>query len=499
MSLLRSIWPSKPAIPVFPDDTIYPVHLLDNLKLFDSFLMTTTWFYNDVLDASKLHNSLTHLLSTGDWKKLGGRYRRPDGRTLQLHVPEKFTDERPAVAYSHEAFGMKIREHPTCSGLHTATERGVVHPQLKLKELGHKPRAPRTMLELMKGDHPALSLRVVTFEDATLVTLTWPHAMMDASGLGALVKAWSSVLGGPDAPVPPLAGARDDVMLEPALSKEAYVENSEVANKRLNRFGTFIFIFRLILGLIWGPRNREGVLHISKKAAEALRTQALSELLDDSDRKGEKAWISEHDALAALLIKSIALSASRPTSVTLRLPFDLRKRLLGSVDPGAAYVQNIVLAACCTVSETVAAGPLGKIALAVRQTLQRQTSRAQILASLRSKVEDRDAKYDSMEFPGPLSSTLLSITDWSKAGLFQNPDLSAAVVRQGERNDAEESPVGLPYYFQADMVHNNGDAANLLMNMVVHLGKDENDGHWFMATIPPRAWKLVTEVVDGYS
>jgi hypothetical protein len=120
------------------DDIIYPAHLLDNLKLFDSFLMTTTtWFYNDVLETTKLHDSLTHLLSTGDWIKLGCRYRRPDGRTLQLHVPEKFTDERPAVAYSHEAFEMKVREHPACSGLHTATERGVVHAQLKLKESSH--------------------------------------------------------------------------------------------------------------------------------------------------------------------------------------------------------------------------------------------------------------------------------------------------------------------------------------------------------------------------
>jgi hypothetical protein len=356
------------------------------------------------------------------------------------------------------------------------------------------------MLELMKGDHPALSLRVITFEDATLITLTWPHAMMDASGLGALVKAWSTILADPDAPVPPLTGARDDVMIEPALSKEARDEDSEFANKRLNRFETFIFIFRLILGLIWGPKNREGVIHISQKAAEGLRNQVLSELhRDESDGKGEKHWISEHDALASLLIKSVALSASRPTSVTLRLPFDLRKRLPGSVDPEASYVQNIVLAACCTVSKTVAVGPLGKIALVVRQTLQRQTSRPQILASLRSKVEDRDAKYDSMEFPGPLSSTLLSITDWSKAGLFQNPELSAAVIKQFETDDVKGKPVGLPFYFQADMVHNNGDAAHLLMNMVVHLGKDENGGHWFMATIPPRAWKLVTEVVNRYS
>lgn len=53
----------------------YPVHLMDGCKLNHKVLGWTMRF-NDVLDADKLHSSLTRLLSIGDWRKLGGRLKR---------------------------------------------------------------------------------------------------------------------------------------------------------------------------------------------------------------------------------------------------------------------------------------------------------------------------------------------------------------------------------------------------------------------------------------
>jgi hypothetical protein len=53
----------------------YPVHLMDGCKLNHKVLGWTMRF-NDVLDADKLHASLTGLLSIGDWRKLGGRLKR---------------------------------------------------------------------------------------------------------------------------------------------------------------------------------------------------------------------------------------------------------------------------------------------------------------------------------------------------------------------------------------------------------------------------------------
>jgi hypothetical protein len=498
MELIRSLWASKPPAPPLEGDKVYPSHLLDNSKFFDSFLITSTWFYNDVLDSDKLHHSLTRLLETGDWRKLGGRYRRPNGRILELHVPEAFTPERPAVAYSCEAFDVKFRDHPASDALPKSAEACFSHPQMKLGDLAHRPGGPRTMLDLLKGDHPSLALRIVTFEDATIVTLTWPHSMMDAQGLGSLVNAWSIALADSGVPVPPLAGASNDVLLKLSDSPKAYDEEYEYASQCLNGFGTFVFMMRIVLGMFWGPKKEDGLLHVSKEAAQSLRNEALKDIADRPALEGDRPWVSPHDVLASVWIKSVALSGSRPSPVTLRLPCDLRRRLHGSLDSGSLYVQNMVLAVCCAVSGAMAAGPLGEIAVAIRQTLQRQMAGPQILAGLRSKREDRDRKVESMGVPGPLNSTYLSITDWSKSGFFQTPDFSAAVIKQGQGADGRDNPVGSPYHFHADAVHNSSSMSGLV-NTVVHLGKDQKGGHWFMATLPPRAWKLAREIVGKHS
>lgn len=59
----------------FPDDDVYPVHILDDTKTMRSILIAWTLCFNDVLDADKLQSSLATLLDTGDWRKLGGRLR----------------------------------------------------------------------------------------------------------------------------------------------------------------------------------------------------------------------------------------------------------------------------------------------------------------------------------------------------------------------------------------------------------------------------------------
>jgi len=56
-------------------DEIYPVHMLDDTKSLREIVVTWTLRFNDVLDADKLHNSLSSLLEIGDWRKLGGRLR----------------------------------------------------------------------------------------------------------------------------------------------------------------------------------------------------------------------------------------------------------------------------------------------------------------------------------------------------------------------------------------------------------------------------------------
>lgn len=78
MAALRYLFGAAPArvppISVESDD-IYPVHMLDDTKTLRGIVVTWTLVFNDVLDAEKLHATLSTLLEIGDWRKVGGRLR----------------------------------------------------------------------------------------------------------------------------------------------------------------------------------------------------------------------------------------------------------------------------------------------------------------------------------------------------------------------------------------------------------------------------------------
>lgn len=49
--------------------------------------------------------------------------------------------------------------------------------------------SPRTLADWIYSDRPQLHIHVVRFQDATLVTQTYLHTLMDAVGRSALLKA----------------------------------------------------------------------------------------------------------------------------------------------------------------------------------------------------------------------------------------------------------------------------------------------------------------------
>jgi hypothetical protein len=67
--------PTRSPPPVVESDDVYPVHMLDDTSTLRDIVVTWTLRFNDVLDADKLHLSLSRLLEIGDWRKVGGRLR----------------------------------------------------------------------------------------------------------------------------------------------------------------------------------------------------------------------------------------------------------------------------------------------------------------------------------------------------------------------------------------------------------------------------------------
>lgn len=66
--------PAQP--PTINSDEIFPLHFLDNQMSPRELVLSHTLLFNSVLDAKKLHDGLVKLVSSGDWRKLGGRLRK---------------------------------------------------------------------------------------------------------------------------------------------------------------------------------------------------------------------------------------------------------------------------------------------------------------------------------------------------------------------------------------------------------------------------------------
>ncbi|KAL5001377.1 hypothetical protein BDV10DRAFT_182610 [Aspergillus recurvatus] len=206
----------------------------DDTKTPRNIVVTWTLRFNDVLDADKLHASLSRLLGIGDWRKLGGRLRLKENGHLEIHVPQPFTEDRPPVSYSHQTLAVDIEDHPLAKSLPKATEVPSIQPGPESFRAFAAPHdAPATLEDFIYEDKPQLSLFITSFNNATLVALSWPYTLMDVMGQQALLHEWSLVLAGRESEVPPMLGAREDVLCaaaDTAVEKEEF----KLGKMRLN-------------------------------------------------------------------------------------------------------------------------------------------------------------------------------------------------------------------------------------------------------------------------
>jgi hypothetical protein len=118
----------------------------------------------------------------------------------------------------------------------------------KFQPLCIDPHAPTKYHHYLQGDEPQLGLVIASFEDATLVSLSWTHLVFDAVGFGGLLYAWSLMVQGCRGEIlKPLGTEHDalaDLGLQPTLTYRL--------NKfRLSWFGVIIFYILTLFQMIW--------------------------------------------------------------------------------------------------------------------------------------------------------------------------------------------------------------------------------------------------------
>lgn len=157
--------------------------------------------FDGVLDAEKLKDSLEKLLDRHGWCKLGARIRlnvvfppaplftlltntHQETGNLDYHVPAYFNEKRVPFAFNHEILDISINEHPRASRFRAAPNVSVPRVQCReedWEDFMFTPGDPRLLEDYLYSDRPILGFRMITFTDATLLTMSWPHMIFDAS------------------------------------------------------------------------------------------------------------------------------------------------------------------------------------------------------------------------------------------------------------------------------------------------------------------------------
>jgi hypothetical protein len=281
-----------------------------------------------------------------------------------------------------------------------------------------------------------LSLHITAFEDATLVALSYPHTMMDAMGQGDLLRAWSLVLAGRESDVPPLLGAREDVLYRAGAEPDVGQPREEfvLESKAATTFGMIKFGLRMMWDIFWERKLPCQTIFLPRRTVEHMRARALQELEESAPEGAERPWVSEGDVLLGFFAHKSALIQPPDRPMIMISAVDGRGRLGDLVRKDGVYIQNFQLGCSVPLSAEQARGSASELALAYRRALAEQMSPGQALAYCRYARKMWDARSPIPLFGSP-DMNLFVTTNWARANLLQAAKFGPAVVRAGDTGE----------------------------------------------------------------
>jgi hypothetical protein len=122
-------------------------------------------------------------------------------------LPHQFCDDRPAFVWSHEDHQSSIKDHPIGSrvpaGSSWTTPQFFEDTHTTTNFLYPVDSLPTSFQSWIAIDRGCLVFHVHTFDDATLISISFSHAWMDGMAFSNVLHAWALVLAGREAEVPP--------------------------------------------------------------------------------------------------------------------------------------------------------------------------------------------------------------------------------------------------------------------------------------------------------
>lgn len=410
-------------------------------------------------------------------------------------MPKRFTAERPALTFTHDTFlDMSIHEHPTASCLHEPTDG----PSIQRVPADHplfasRPDFPVTVDDMARKGLPQLLLHITSFNNATLVSLIWPHTLADAFGVLALLRSWSLVLANREDEVPPMLGAREDVILEAQNSVNVGdAEQHKLESMRLAGLAMYKWGLRHLWNQFWSPAQESRTIFLPKDALSRLKSQIQQEIAETPATDGPGNFVSEGDMLTAWVTQIVASSEPTSEPITVLAFFNLRARLSSVINSRGVYVQNMLILTYAFLSSKLLQGTVGSIAVTHRRQFQEQTTEPQVLSFLQTLRQDINTSGEERYLFGEANSRPMIVNNFLKAEFIKAVDFSPAVLRPGESPDHRSNPQGtaVVYYY-----HVFGSPLDRLTTLYM-LGKDHAGNCWLQGNLRPAAWAEMQDRLD---
>ncbi|KAH7000547.1 hypothetical protein EDB80DRAFT_753736 [Ilyonectria destructans] len=427
-------------------------------------------------------------MELGNWRKLGARMRVNEAGKLDCHVPASFDESRPGFSYSHVEYGTNIDDHPVASRLPKMTSRPSVQTNpADFTSLVRRPDAPTKLADYLFADEPMLCVHVVSFDDATLVSLSWPHTFLDAMGLATLLNAWSLVLNSHEDRIPLFHGFDADPL---ATLGSTSVEESVLANRQVTGLGMLGFVARYLFEQVWWPKEETRVVCLPHSYLQGMKQTAIQELAGST---GEKPFLSNGDIICAWWTRLAVRHLPRTSTRTIFISngFSLRGVLAEDLLPsGTAYMSNAVYAVFASVmASDVFNKPLSYVASHIRHSIREQGTREQVEAFAALLKTATEATGRAPVFGDP-SMQMLNFSNWTK-GRFFYVDFSAAGAPRDLPPTRRPNVAGRPTYVQV-IRHMNGFSGRYSFPI---FGKDAAGNYWSAGTLRASQWPGIEEAL----
>lgn len=399
-------------------------------------------------------------------------------------MPESFGPDRTAVAFSHVQNDIWSSSHALGARLPRATTRPkIVGDPNEFEEFILPPEAPRKLDDYLNSDRRQIGLHITTFQDMTIVTLYFPHTLMDAMGQKALLDAWSWILRGEEENVTTPYGTESNPL---AILGTASGESYKLASQQLGFLGLVGYGLKQAVNFIWPSENR--MICVPARFSEDLRRNTMDELATvSSDEVLGELYLTNSDILCAWWTRILVSHSScyPEQTITVNNAFDIRKALRSDLIPeGATYVSNAVGFINVLLSaKDVLEKPLAYTALEIRGAITDLGTRKQV-ESFFSLVRQNPGKLPP--FFGDSNMHLITFSNWSKANLYEL-DFGAAVTKGFSADLAK------PRYIQ------NTQLGFTPPNAFPIIGKDREGNFWLSGYLKRGQWAEIESQFTEHS